>query len=114
MPMVNQFYEKHIKDKSIIAKGIAEGKLVQGTLFFDKKLSNKWDGYVSVEGIEKAVKIRGLKYLNRALHLDTVVIKPVNWVIWEKAQAKLTKNIDFDEKAGDDPYQVSALSAMQV
>ena len=49
--------------------------------------------------------MRGLKYLNRALHLDTVVIKFVHWVIWEKAQAKFTKNIDFTEFAADDPYQ---------
>ena len=51
------------------------------------------------------MKVRGLKYLNRALHLDTVVIKFVHWVIWEKAQAKFTKNIDFTEFAADDPYQ---------
>ena len=54
------------------------------------------------------VKVRGLKYLNRALHLDTVVIKLIDWVIWENAQLNLTKNIDFNEKADDDPYQNKA------
>ena len=102
--MIEQFYEKHIKDDSVIEKGINEGKYVQGTLFFDKNLRNKWDAYVKVEGFPEAVKVRGLKYLNRALHLDTVVVKLVHWVIWEKAQAKLTKNIDFTEIAQSDPY----------
>ena len=37
--------------------------------------------------------------------MDTVVLKFVNWVQWEKAQPSLTKNIDFSEKAEDDPYQ---------
>ena len=105
VPMVEQFYEKYIKDEQIIAKGIAEGKFVQGTLYFDKELSNKWDAYVTVPGLPQAVKVRGLKYLNRALHLDTVVLKFVNWVQWEKAQPSLTKNIDFSETAEDDPYQ---------
>ena len=84
-PLVQQFYEKHIKDQEIIDKGIKEGKFLEGTLFFDKKLSNKWDGYVKVDGLEMAVKVRGLKFLNKALHLDRVVVKLVNWVIWEKA-----------------------------
>jgi len=48
-------------------------------------MSNKWDAYVKVAGLPQAVKVRGLKYLNRALHLDTVVLKFVNWVQWEKA-----------------------------
>ena len=34
--MIEPFYEKYIKDESIIAKGIDEGKFVQGTLYFDK------------------------------------------------------------------------------
>ena len=105
VPMVEQFYEKYIKDQSIIDKGITEGKFVQGTLYFDKSLSNKWDAYVKVAGLPQSVKVRGLKYLNRALHLDTVVLKFVNWVQWEKAQPSLTKNIDFEEMAEDDPYQ---------
>ena len=49
--MIEQFYEKWIKDDVIIDKGIAEGRFVQGTLFFDKTLGNKWDAYVRVEGI---------------------------------------------------------------
>ena len=83
--MIESFYEKYIKDEAIIAKGIEEGKFLQGVLHFDKQLSNKWDGYVLVDGLPNAVKVRGLKYLNRALHLDTVVVKLINWVIWEKA-----------------------------
>ena len=83
--MIEPFYEKYIKDQSIIAKGLEDGKFVQGTLYFDKELSNKWDGYVKVDGLPNAVKVRGLKFLNRALHLDTVVVRMVNWVIWEKA-----------------------------
>ena len=82
---------------------------MQGTLYFDKELSNKWDAYVTVPGLPQAVKVRGLKYLNRALHLDTVVLKFVNWVQWEKAQTSLTKNIDFTERAEDDPYQTGQL-----
>ena len=103
--MIEPFYEKYIKDENIIKKGIEDGRFVQGTLYFDKNLANKWDGYVDVPGIPQAVKVRGLKYLNKALHLDTVVLKMVNWVIWEKAQAKLVADIDFTEKANDDPYQ---------
>ena len=103
--MVEQFYEKYIKDEAIIQKGIAEGKFIQGTLYFDKNLANKYDGYVKVPGLPQAVKVRGLKFLNKGLHLDTVVLKLVNWVIWERAQAKLTANIDFEERADDDPYQ---------
>lgn len=34
--MVEQFYEKYIKEPTIIEKGVAEGKFVQGTLYFDK------------------------------------------------------------------------------
>ena len=83
--MVEQFYEKYIKDEKIIAKGISDGKFVQGTLFYDTTIKNKWDAYVQVDGLAKAVKVRGLKHLNRALHLDTVVVKFVNWVSWEKA-----------------------------
>ena len=103
--MVEQFYEKHIKDETVIDKGISEGKFVKGTLYFDKTISNKWDAYVKVDKIEQAVKVRGLKHLNRALHLDSVVVRLCNWVGWEKAQHKLTKNIDFTEQAPDDPYQ---------
>ena len=44
--MVEQFYEKYIKDEKIIAKGISDGKFVQGTLFYDTTLKNKWDAYV--------------------------------------------------------------------
>ena len=58
---------------------------------------------MQVAGLPNAVKVRGLKYLNRALHLDTVVVKLVNWVIWEKAQVHLTKDIDWSERADDDP-----------
>ena len=105
--MVEQFYEKYIKDEAIIEKGFNDGKFVQGTLYFDKQLSNKCDAYVKVKGIPQVVKVRGLKHLNRALHLDTVVIKFVNWVQWEKAQASMTKGIDFEEMAEDDPYQNS-------
>ena len=49
--MIEKFYENHIKDESVIAKGIDEGKFVQGTLYFDKRLKNKWDGFVKVDGI---------------------------------------------------------------
>ena len=59
------------------------------------------------------VKVRGLKYLNRALHLDTVVVKLIDWVIWENAQHNLTKSIDFNEKADDDPYQNKATKLSQ-
>lgn len=76
-------------------------------------MSNKWDGYVKVEGLPQAVKVRGLKFLNRALHLDTVVVKLVNWVIWEKAQNQLTKAIDFDEVADGDPYQTASKEEKQ-
>ena len=34
-----------------------------------------------------------------------MVVKLIDWVIWENAQHNLTKNIDFNEKAEDDPYQ---------
>ena len=46
--MVEAFYEKYIKDETIIEKGIADGKFVEGTLFFDTTLKNKWDAYVNV------------------------------------------------------------------
>ena len=77
---------------------------MQGTLYFDKTLSDKWDAYVRVEGLPLPIKVRGLRHLNRALHLDTVVCKFVSWVCWEKAQLSLTKNIDFGEIADEDPY----------
>ena len=54
---------------------------------------------MKVEGVQEAVKIRGLKYLNRAFHLDRVIVEPINWVIWEKAQHKFTANIDFTEES---------------
>ena len=98
--MIETYYEKFIKDQSIIEKGIRDGKFLEGTIFFDGGLPDKYDGYVKVEGVPNAVKVRGLKYLNRALHLDRVIIKPINWVIWEKAQHKFTDNIDFDEPSG--------------
>ena len=97
--LVETFYEKHIKDHDILAKGINDGKFLEGTLYFDQSLPDKWDGFVKVEGVPEAVKVRGLKYLNRALHLDRVVVKLVNWVIWEKAQHKFTENIDFTEES---------------
>lgn len=87
--MIEQFYEKHIKDESVIENGLKEGKFLEGRLFFDQKLKNKWDGFVKVKGVEQAVKVRGLKYLNKSLHLDHVIIKLCNWVTWEPAQAKL-------------------------
>lgn len=69
-----------------------------GRIFFDKTVADKQEGFVKVAGVEKAVKIMGLQHLNRALHLDTVVIKLQNWVHWEPAQNRFTKNIDFDEE----------------
>ena len=96
--LVESFYEKLIKDQDIINKGITDGKFLEGTLYFDQSLADKWDGFVKVEGVQEAVKVRGLKYLNRALHLDRVVVKLINWVIWEKAQHKFTRNIDFTEE----------------
>lgn len=95
----NSFYEKLIKDQSVLSKGIQDGKFLEGTIYFDPKISTKGDGFVKVEGIKNAVKVRGLQYLNRAFHLDRVVVKFVNWVIWEKAQAKFTRNIDFEEES---------------
>ena len=97
--LVESFYERQIKDHDIIGKGIMEGKFLEGTLYFDQSIPDKWDGFVKVDGVKEAVKVRGLKYLNRALHLDRVVVKLVNWVIWEKAQHAFTKNIDFTEES---------------
>ena len=97
VPMIQQFYEKHITDDDVIQKGLEEGKFLEGRLFFDKAIGNKWDGFVKVKGVEQAVKVRGLRYLNRALHLDHVVVKLCDWAIWEPAQAKFIKNIAFEE-----------------
>ena len=52
-------------------------------MYFDSGLPDKYDGFVKVDGVHNAIKVRGLKYLNRALHLDRVIVKPINWVIWE-------------------------------
>ena len=62
---------------------------------------------MKVEGVQEAVKVRGLKYLNRALHLDRVVVKLINWVIWEKAQHKFSDNIDFTEESDYVPFKPS-------
>ena len=107
--MIETYYEKYIKDQSIIEKGIADGKFLEGTMFFDCGLPDKYDGFVKVDGVHNAVKVRGLKYLNRALHLDRVIIKPINWVIWEKAQYKFTDNIDFSETSGYIPPKKPAI-----
>ena len=34
------------------------------------------------------------------------MVKLVNWVIWEKAQSRFTKNIDFNELGDDDGSKV--------
>jgi len=60
VPLVKTFYEKHLADEKLIREGLESGKFVEGTLYFDQTLPDKWDGFVKVEGVEKAVKIRGL------------------------------------------------------
>ena len=79
-------------------------------MYFDSGLPDKYDGFVKVDGVHNAIKVRGLKYLNRALHLDRVIVKPINWVIWEKAQYKFTDNIDFSETSGYVPPKKPEIS----
>lgn len=97
-PLVKSYYEKHITDKTLIDQGIAQGKYLQGRLFFDKSVAKKDNGFVKVPGVDKPIKVMGFQNLNRALHLDEVVVKLCNWVQWEPAQHRLTKNIDWDEQ----------------
>lgn len=85
VPLVKSYYEKHITDAKIIEEGLLKGKFVAGRIFFDKKVADKHEGFVKVAGIEKAIKVMGLQNINRAFHLDTVVIKLQNWVHWEPA-----------------------------
>ena len=44
-----------------------------------------------------AIKIWGMRHLNRCLHLDRVYVKFVNWVEWGKAGNKLVKDIDWNQ-----------------
>jgi len=97
VPLIKSYYEKHVTDAKLLAEGIAAGKYLEGRIFFDKNVPDKHDGFVKVDGVDKAIKVMGLQNLNRALHLDTVVIKLQNWVCWEPAQNKITKHIDFNE-----------------
>lgn len=39
--------------------------------------------------------------MNRAYDLDTVYIKLVNWLQWERAQKKFTKHMDWDRGKRD-------------
>ena len=35
--------------------------------------------------------------MNRAFHLDEVLVKLISWVDWIRANPKETENIDFEE-----------------
>jgi hypothetical protein len=52
-------------------------------------------GYVKVDGIPQAIKVWGLKNLNRTYNMDEVVLKFVQWTDWGKASDKKIANIDF-------------------
>jgi hypothetical protein len=99
-------------NKDQIKAGLENGKLVEGTLYFDKTVRDRTFGYVKLHDIPKEildenpdfkgdvlVKIMTIRHLNRALHLDKVTIKLCNWKKWERARPKLVSNFDFTEKA---------------
>ena len=53
-------------------------------------------GYVKCEGLPQAVKIWGLKNLNRCLPMDEVVLRFVQWTDWGRASDKRISSLDFN------------------
>ena len=53
-------------------------------------------GYLRVEGLPQAVKVWGLKNLNRSFSLDEVVVRFVQWCDWGRANDRKLLGIDFD------------------
>ena len=84
------FYEPYWTDQRLIKTSLAEGKIVQGRLFFDKTLPDKSFGFVKVDPIHRPddddeppfqlnhIKVWGIRNLNRCYHLDKVYVKFVN------------------------------------
>ena len=73
---------------------------MKGYLYYDNNHDNPaydytW-AFVKIPEVSQPIKIRGLQHMNRALDLDEVYLKMVNWLQWEPAQQKFTKHIDFD------------------
>jgi hypothetical protein len=102
-PLVKTFYERYITDPHLIEKGQGEGKLFKGRLFIRPSKQNKWVGYVKIDCHEgslrfpQVIRIPNLKLLNRAFHLDEVVVKLWGWCDWKRAKDIDLKGIDFNE-----------------
>ena len=80
------FYERFIRSADVIQKGIAAGLYVKGRIYhtLDSEPNPKNKnlppivtpvGYVKVDGIPQAIKVWGLKNLNRTYNMDEVVLK---------------------------------------
>ena len=89
------FYERFIRSREVIDKGLASGNLVKARIYLTKEPDGTPVGYAKVEGLPQAVKVWGWRHLNRAWSMDEVVLRFVQWTEWGRASDKRLEGIDF-------------------
>ncbi|OQS03892.1 hypothetical protein THRCLA_03825 [Thraustotheca clavata] len=82
----NPDYIAHISAKEA-AKGLADGKYLQGTLRISKL--NRHDGFITIDGLDVDINIKSITDQNRAVDGDEVVVEILPQEQWKSIERKL-------------------------
>ena len=85
-------------DEEKIEEYLKEGKCLQGIIRMNKS-KNLSHGYITVEGINNDILVRG-KNLDQSLHLDEVIVELLDYSQWKSLANKKTKKISHVNEEG--------------
>ena len=85
-------------DEEKIEEYLKEGKCLQGIIRINKS-KNPNHGYITVEGINNDILVRG-KNLYQSLHLDEVIVELLDYNQWKTLANKKTKKISHVNEEG--------------
>lgn len=95
------FYERFLRNKEALEKGFNNGQFAKGRIYMSQDVEANGGitpvGYLKCEGIPQAVKVWGLKNLNRTYQMDEVYVKFIQWTDWGRASDKKLSGIDFEQ-----------------
>ncbi|OUM59230.1 hypothetical protein PIROE2DRAFT_15295 [Piromyces sp. E2] len=96
----NWYYEKYITEEEV-EKGLNDGTLLEGQIRIS---DNSTDSYVTVLGMESDIRITSVKFRNRALDRETVIIKILEGKEKESAESSIQRKKDENKLKDEESY----------
>lgn len=108
---LNNYYEKYLSEQEV-EKGLKEGTLYEGLIRVNSK--NGSDSYVTVVGMDQDIRINSVKFRNRALDNDIVIVKLLEGEEKELAEASIKEKKDENKMKDEDMYKKFATKGVKL